>query len=825
MSTPFPPGRRLPASLARLAAAGALVASVSSLLGQQIAPNPNPGVIVIPDDGTRNSVPFSNEATGRIEADNGATFTNFAELASRGTIAFSNVATFENEGGNAELRNEAGGSVEFTNGTTLDNRNSARVLNLGTFSNRGLGANVINALGAWFGNDVGATFTNAGLAVFTNRDAAQVINLGELTNDGATLVNEALASIENRSVLGNPAAGTMTITNGGALLNRSLILNHQSGTLTNQVGSLVSIEPTGELRNDAGGIVNNSGIDTIFRNQGLLTSGGTVTRFSNVFTATLSNEGSDAVLTNEGGAALANRSGSTLDNRQSAELRNRNGATLTNTGDGTILRNREGATLDNSNAGIIINENFAFLENDAVLTNTGEGSEIRNLSNAEIGNSGSIRNQDGALIDNAHELHIHDQGSLINESNGRIENADEITCTGPGSALTNRDGATLANAGILLNAAGSVLTNRDGAEILNEGNPGLFNSGIGAVPLPVVSQLINDNATIRSGGPTSLVNESMALLVNRGAEAEILVLTGSSLVNREAAQVLNLEDATIVVDFSSTVANSAIFVNEARVENGGTLENSGRFTVAAGSMVTSGGLYRQTAGVTVVDGLLSQRIIEVTGGTLSGGGVVRPTASPLVIGEGATVSPGDSAGTLTVDGGLAFRGGTLAIDLDIAGSGHDLVRVTGPAEFDGGRILLSVRGGSDPYRPAVFQVIDAGSIDGFETLGIEFAEPPPPGFVFRLGPGGTLVARPFRIADIRHFGDRVEVRLPYPEAGMTYRLIRHATLPPQGGGIVVATATFPPPPAPPLPVLTLVDDGSVRPLPPDRAFYVIEAVR
>jgi len=796
----------------------AVVMAPCDVAGQQIEPNPNPGLISIPDDGDMNLESFINQRTGRVEADGGASFGNFAPLENLGVIDFSNVANFDNHDGRAELKNAAGGTVQFVGGTTFENRNTARTLNQGAFTNRGLAANVINSIGGWFGNDTGAIFRNAELAVFTNRDLGELVNTGEFTNDGATLINESRSFLDNRSLASPPPSARMTNTNGGSLLNRALLHNHRSAILSNQVGSLFVNEAEGEVRNFESATLNNSGIGSVFRNEASVSNGGSGSQIFNVFSATLSNEGEGATFSNEGGASLTNRSGGTLVNRRSAALSNRSGATLTNTGNGTTLRNEAGATLTNELGGILLNEDNALIENDATIDNKGGGTEFRIETAAEVANSGTLRNQDGALLVNGHEIHVYRQGALINEAGGRLENEDEITSAGLGSAITNRSGATMTNAGIILNTSGCVFTNRDNAEIINTGSPGLMNSGTAIDPVPAPAQWINENATIRNGGSTSFVNEMMAILVNRGIGARVFFQVGASLVNRTGAQFLNSDNARLVVDFSSSIVNSAIFVNEARIENGGTFENSGLVTLGAGSTLSSGGIYRQTGGTTVVEGLLAQRNVELTGGVLSGGGTVLSTAAPVAVGPGATVAPGNSVGTLTIDGDLYCSGGTL--EIEIGAEGRDQLRVLGTAEFVGGTIVLSFRDGFVPAVGSTYPAIDATSAVGLETLQIALVSPPSPELVFQLRADGAVVVSQFRVLRILHLGDRVEVDAPVGEADATYRLIRHSSPDFHDSGLVVDTIE-----SPDYGVITLVDDGAVQPLLPERAFYLVEITR
>jgi hypothetical protein len=124
------------------------------------------------------------------------------------------------------------------------------------------------------------------------------------------------------------------------------------------------------------------------------------------------------------------------------------------------------------------------------------------------------------------------------------------------------------------------------------------------------------------------------------------------------------------------------------LENQGTLSNSGTILVAPGAVLVNASsinrpaTYEQSAGSTVVDGLFtSDTPIQIDGGTLSGSGLIQGDVL-----MGGTMSPGDSPGSLTIQGNYTqLSGGTFFAELAglTPGTQYDQLVVSGLATLDG----------------------------------------------------------------------------------------------------------------------------------------------
>lgn len=135
----------------------------------------------------------------------------------------------------------------------------------------------------------------------------------------------------------------------------------------------------------------------------------------------------------------------------------------------------------------------------------------------------------------------------------------------------------------------------------------------------------------------------------------------------------------------------------ASINNSGVLElQDGALAVDAGAQVIGAGQFTQWNGVTHVNGLLQQAGgISIEGGILKGTGTV---AGPVMIGAAGQWTPGNSPGTMTVDGDAQLWGG-LEIEA-LSSTLHDRLLVSGSFHAGGGSAIDFVFGpGFQPAEP------------------------------------------------------------------------------------------------------------------------------
>ncbi|WDH90646.1 autotransporter domain-containing protein [Pseudomonas chlororaphis] len=100
------------------------------------------------------------------------------------------------------------------------------------------------------------------------------------------------------------------------------------------------------------------------------------------------------------------------------------------------------------------------------------------------------------------------------------------------------------------------------------------------------------------------------------------------------------------------------------------------------------GLTRVEDGKLVVNGKLGGSMQVLAGSTLAGSGTIGSGAgSTVTIAESASLSPGNSIGTLKVDGDLVFqKGSRFVVEVDPDSKDSDLVHVSGNTVLDGGTV-------------------------------------------------------------------------------------------------------------------------------------------
>src|SRR5690606_33000621 len=158
------------------------------------------------------------------------------------------------------------------------------------------------------------------------------------------------------------------------------------------------------------------------------------------------------------------------------------------------------------------------------------------------------------------------------------------------------------------------------------------------------------------------------------------VISGSGNLVKQGAGALTL------------TADSSAFGGHTVVENGNLIVNTGA-------------------------GRLGGTLAVNNGGRLKGDGTVGST----ILGAGAIVSPGNSIGTLTIDGDLTFDSASVyEVEVDPAGTSSDLIRVLGNANLAG---QVAHIGNNGSYAPgSVYTILEAFSINGeFDSITSNYA--------------------------------------------------------------------------------------------------------
>jgi T5SS/PEP-CTERM-associated repeat protein len=153
--------------------------------------------------------------------------------------------------------------------------------------------------------------------------------------------------------------------------------------------------------------------------------------------------------------------------------------------------------------------------------------------------------------------------------------------------------------------------------------------------------------------------------------------------------------------------------------NGGTLSatsvqhdgNGGNLLIHGGTLNADSIL--APSGFTMFDGAINAGSITAANTFIAGGTLHVFTVNGDLDNNGATLSPGMSAGTATINGDLTQNSpGTLLIELGSA-SNFDKLAITGTLAPHGSTLEVQLMGGYSPAAGASFDILDWGAIDLF----------------------------------------------------------------------------------------------------------------
>jgi hypothetical protein len=265
-------------------------------------------------------------------------------------------------------------------------------------------------------------------------------------------------------------------------------------------------------------------------------------------------------------------------------------------------------------------------------------------------------------------LDMSEPGAALYVMNGLTLDTD-LNLSGAGASLNFLDGSTVAVGPGVTSA--TIRLSGDGAGISNDS-------------YPTETVTIGRGITISGENPNGYISgpiDSLGTITQQGGGQ----LTLNDVVNGGTVRVASGGTVTVQGPFS----------------NAGTVK-----IATGGTFSTSGADYTQSAGTTIVDGLLSAANVNLMGGLLTGAGTIQADVI-----NAATVEPGDPVGTLTIQGNYT-QTATGVLLTQIGGpSEFGQLAVTGTATL-GGTLEVSMMKG---YVPAVgnsFQILTFAQASG-----------------------------------------------------------------------------------------------------------------
>lgn len=189
-----------------------------------------------------------------------------------------------------------------------------------------------------------------------------------------------------------------------------------------------------------------------------------------------------------------------------------------------------------------------------------------------------------------------------------------------------------------------------------------------------------------SGGVTKQGSGTLTLTGANNYSGGTTVSAGTLQGSTTSLQGNITNNAAIVFDQASSGAYAGA------ISGAGSLAKTGAGNVNLTGTHTYTGATTISGGTLSVNGSIANSAVTVnSGGTLGGSGTVGSTS----ITSGGLLAPGNSIGTLTVNGNLNFAAGSIyRVEVDAVGN-NDRINVTGTATLNGGTV--DVQAGAGTY--------------------------------------------------------------------------------------------------------------------------------
>jgi autotransporter-associated beta strand protein len=194
-------------------------------------------------------------------------------------------------------------------------------------------------------------------------------------------------------------------------------------------------------------------------------------------------------------------------------------------------------------------------------------------------------------------------------------------------------------------------------------------AGTGTLHIGYDGEGYNSGAVINANAITTGTGTGTVLFGTSATKASPYYLTkdatssGTFVAILGATQVQQIDGYNVLGGASTYTGGTTI--------SGGTLVAASTGALGVGTVQLNGGTLSVNSGVTLTNPLT----FTVGGGTLSGTGTF---GSAATIGSNVHIAPGNSVGTVNFSNGLTLAGGgTLDFEVQSAGTGYDLVSVSG----------------------------------------------------------------------------------------------------------------------------------------------------
>jgi autotransporter-associated beta strand protein len=519
----------------------------------------------------------------------------------------------------------------------------------------------------WLLNGVRAPFTNGEAALFNNTGGTNpVVTIPATVQPVAVFVSSSsnytftgAADIGSGASLTKSGTGTLTVLNantfiGGSYLNGGILKLGDGATQNGSVAGNISDNATLVVANPAdqtfSGVISGAGA-LIKQGAGTLTlnSANSLTGPTTISAGTLA--------LGDGSSANGSLAGGPITNSSLLVLGEISSVTISNNIAGT------GGIVNNSPASVILS---GVISGTCKLTNDYSGG-ILHLTATNSYSGGTCINN-GAVIVSDPTLHGVGSGDIvINDGSGALQfagtgsnvfaNNIQLPANSPTEQFSFQTITIVRLAGLLTGGYAGQITHFVNA--IGSGSPGsiliLDNPNNTFTTIPEVYlgtlQFTSDGAL---GDPANGISLNSAAHINTGFYSAALggLQFGSNNITLNASRNLNLvgNENIDAQAFIGTIAGPVTGLGLHKLGSG-TLRLTGSGSLTGATVISNGTLR--------VDCPWSgSSLIAVPGTTLMGTGVI---SAPITIQSGATLSPGASIGTLTVNTNLTLAAGSATL--------------------------------------------------------------------------------------------------------------------------------------------------------------------
>lgn len=542
------------------------------------------------------------------------------------------------------------------------------------------GGTIIGRNGSGVGSDGNGTVTNYGTITGAYAGAGNIFNsdgAASLNGDGDGVDIDLIGTVRNFGTIQGTGAGGV---DSGGQPNGSEGIAMGGGTIENAAGALISGATRGILIDDGAlgspyGAVSITNAGTI---RGLAGAAILITGdYANVVTnsGSLSGAGSEAALGFSGNGAN----------------------TVTNTG--TITTSGAGPALQFGNGNNLLTTSGVISTAGATAILFGNGNNQLTIQGGSI--SGAVTAGTGS-----------NTLAFALGGTGRFVVAGAYTGFGTttiqsGTVQVGNGGTTgaIASASIVNN--GVLAFNRSDAALavgaVISGSGALQQIGTGSTTLTSANSYTGGTAvnagTLRLSGAGSIGTGGLSVASGGTFDASGMSAAGLSLPTLNGAGGVALGAKALTVTSGGSFSGAISGAGGAFAVTGGTMTLAGTSSYTGATQVSGGSL--------IVNG----SIAASSGLTVGQGGLVGGTGTlpSTVIGSGATLSPGNSPGTIRVAGNLTLQNGSTTV-MEIQGATSDRIVVSGTAALGGTLRLVSLGNGFGFN--ANYTLLQAGTVTG-----------------------------------------------------------------------------------------------------------------